>query len=79
MECQRCHGLMVSHELGDSDGLHATPTVASWRCVSCGEIIDPVIVKHRLPSQRHVRWFVPAARVVRVQPSTRSARLRLVR
>jgi tRNA(Ile2) C34 agmatinyltransferase TiaS len=38
--CHRCGGLMVSepvHELASHD----------WRCVSCGERIDPVILAHR--------------------------------
>ena len=40
--CHRCGGLMVPesvHELGSYD----------WRCVSCGERIDPVILEHRRP------------------------------
>lgn len=38
--CHRCGGLMVPekvHELGSYN----------WRCVSCGERIDPVILAHR--------------------------------
>lgn len=38
--CHRCGGLMVPEkvfELGAFD----------WRCVSCGERIDPVILSHR--------------------------------
>lgn len=38
--CHRCGGLMVPeqvHELGAFD----------WRCVSCGERIDQVILEHR--------------------------------
>jgi tRNA(Ile2) C34 agmatinyltransferase TiaS len=38
--CHRCGGLMVEErvfELGSID----------WRCVSCGERIDPVILAHR--------------------------------
>lgn len=38
--CHRCGGLMVQEkvfELGSFD----------WRCVSCGERIDPVILAHR--------------------------------
>jgi tRNA(Ile2) C34 agmatinyltransferase TiaS len=38
--CHRCGGLMVSEkvfEIGSFD----------WRCVSCGERIDPVILAHR--------------------------------
>jgi tRNA(Ile2) C34 agmatinyltransferase TiaS len=38
--CHRCGGLMVSEkvfELGSFD----------WRCVSCGNRVDPVILAHR--------------------------------
>lgn len=38
--CHRCGGLMVPesvHELRSYD----------WRCISCGERIDPVILAHR--------------------------------
>lgn len=38
--CHRCGGLMVTEqvlEVGSFD----------WRCVSCGERIDPVILAHR--------------------------------
>lgn len=38
--CHRCGGLMVPErvfEIGSFD----------WRCVSCGERIDPVILGHR--------------------------------
>ncbi len=38
--CHRCGGLMVREkifEIGSFD----------WRCVSCGERIDPVILAHR--------------------------------
>ena len=38
--CHRCGGLMVPEkvfELGAFD----------WRCVSCGERVDPVILAHR--------------------------------
>jgi len=38
--CHRCGGLMIPeqvHELGSFD----------WRCVSCGERVDPVILEHR--------------------------------
>ena len=38
--CHRCGGLMVPeqvHELGAYE----------WRCIGCGERIDPVILEHR--------------------------------
>ena len=44
--CHRCGGLMVSepvHELASYD----------WRCVSCGELIDPAILAHRRQEFAH--------------------------
>jgi len=45
MKCNRCGGVMVyekfkvySEEVEDFSG---------WRCVSCGEIVDEVILKNR--------------------------------
>jgi tRNA(Ile2) C34 agmatinyltransferase TiaS len=44
--CHRCGGLMVAeqvHETGSFD----------WRCVSCGERIDAVILAHRQKNLAH--------------------------
>ncbi|MCP9440687.1 MAG: hypothetical protein NNA20_09600 [Nitrospira sp.] len=38
--CHRCGGLMVQEKVIE---LH----LFEWRCVSCGERIDPVILAHR--------------------------------
>ena len=38
--CHRCGGLMVPEETGD-------PLTRGWRCISCGERTDPVILAHR--------------------------------
>ena len=43
MKCSRCDGLMIyerfpSEEVEDFSG---------WRCISCGEIVDEVILKNR--------------------------------
>jgi hypothetical protein len=38
--CHRCSGLMVPE--------YETATgIEEWRCVSCGERVDPVILRHR--------------------------------
>jgi len=46
MKCQKCGGLMsyesfISQEVDDFSG---------WRCISCGEIVDEVILKNRAKS-----------------------------
>jgi len=38
--CHRCGGLMVPEKVFEIGSL-------DWRCVSCGERIDPVILAHR--------------------------------
>jgi Zn finger protein HypA/HybF involved in hydrogenase expression len=38
--CHRCGGLMVPEQVFEIRSI-------DWRCVSCGERIDPVILAHR--------------------------------
>lgn len=51
MDCSRCRGLMVVDHF--SDPLDETGEIVfrGWRCVLCGEIVDPLIVRNRI---RHV-------------------------
>ena len=46
MGCPRCQGLMVADECVDSES-SAEISLVAWRCLSCGERLDPVILKHR--------------------------------
>ena len=43
MRCQRCGGLMVYEKY-----YYSTEQFWGWRCVHCGEVIDRVILEHRL-------------------------------
>ncbi len=57
MSCSRCQGLMVREFIVD---LHVSPTGGrAWRCVSCGQLVDPVIASNRL---RHHQAVRPAKR-----------------
>jgi hypothetical protein len=38
--CDRCGGIMVPAHLDSLNG-------EAWRCVSCGELVDPLILAHR--------------------------------
>ena len=38
--CHRCGGLMVPEQVFEIRSI-------DWRCISCGERIDPVILAHR--------------------------------
>ena len=43
MKCQRCGGIMVPEEFYSMDD----DRFSGWRCIFCGEIIDPVILRNR--------------------------------
>jgi len=51
MRCARCQGLVVPdlfYDLLDDSGHLA---LSAWRCVCCGNIVDPIILENRLRSQ----------------------------
>jgi hypothetical protein len=63
MSCPRCHGLMVHdtfEDLRDETGMFC---FKGWRCLLCGEILDPMILKNRdrrpLPMVGRARVRVP--------------------
>ena len=43
MRCQRCSGRMIFEKFYDVNNIFF-----GWHCVMCGEILDPVILLHRL-------------------------------
>jgi len=43
MRCQRCGGRMLFEKFYDVNNVFF-----GWHCVICGEILDPVILLHRL-------------------------------
>jgi len=47
MECKRCHGFMVTDHFLDIQESFGTPWIKGWRCVTCGEISDPIIERNR--------------------------------
>ena len=59
MKCHRCHGLMVvDHfiDMEETGGLW----MRGWRCVTCGEVVDPMIMRHRMLSQSRFSRIVDA-------------------
>ena len=62
MNCPRCHGLMVGDDLFDIRESYLPMWMRGLRCVSCGNIVDPVIDRNRT-SQRFasVRQLEPSA------------------
>jgi hypothetical protein len=54
MRCYRCDGIMIYEKFyGDCEHFFA------WRCIYCGEIVDPVILENRRHSRhrRHSRLW----------------------
>ena len=51
MHCTRCDGLMVTDNLIDIKESSIPMWMKGWRCVSCGNIVDPLIQQHRMIQQ----------------------------
>lgn len=47
MQCKRCHGRMVTDYFIDMEN-SGDLWMPGWRCLVCGEVVDPLILKHRL-------------------------------
>ncbi len=47
MRCPRCAGLMVRDIFQDVLDETGAMSFNGWRCPTCGEIMDPVILGHR--------------------------------
>ena len=47
MRCEKCGGLMAYERFFDP-----FEEFYAWRCVSCGEIVDQVILKNRMNRKR---------------------------
>ena len=48
MHCTRCEGLMVPDDLIDIQESSIPMWMKGWRCLSCGNIVDPLIQRHRM-------------------------------
>lgn len=48
MKCTRCEGLMVADNLVDLQESCVPMWMRGMRCVSCGNIVDPLILRHRM-------------------------------
>ncbi len=55
MQCPRCHGFLVRDHLYDqvvdSGKLCFGEWRWAWRCVCCGNFLDPVVLKNRQMQQ----------------------------
>ncbi len=57
MNCPRCHSVMALERFCDLYDETGQLCFMGWRCLSCGEVIDPVIVRNR---QRRQKSQVPS-------------------
>lgn len=62
MRCQRCQGYMVRDQFMDILNVSGELDFKGWRCLNCGDIVDPVIVHHHLsvastPVRPRRRWW----------------------
>lgn len=55
MHCERCRGLMVFDRFMDVLGDTGQLWCRGWRCVVCGDIVDPVILGNRRSPPPRVR------------------------
>ncbi len=51
MHCVRCQGTMVTDYFIDMEN-SGELWMPGWRCLACGEVVDPVIMKHRLVQEK---------------------------
>lgn len=47
MNCPRCNGYMMQDDFLDIQDETGQCRFVAWRCLICGEVLDPVILKHR--------------------------------
>lgn len=48
MRCDKCGGLMVVDSYLNFEGDRNQVWLGHWRCVNCGNTVDPRILKNRL-------------------------------
>ncbi|HXX75450.1 MAG TPA: hypothetical protein VEI50_10000 [Nitrospiraceae bacterium] len=48
MRCTKCEGLMVSDHLIDIKESSIPMWMKGWRCIACGNIVDRLILRHRM-------------------------------
>ena len=53
MRCSRCAGLMVEDHSIELDVLEDEKEIVAWRCVNCGHIIEPVMLRNRFAYMTH--------------------------
>lgn len=50
MGCPRCKGCMIRDSFIDLRDDTGRVRFEGWRCLNCGEVIDPLVLTHRMES-----------------------------
>ena len=66
MNCTRCEGLMVVDNLVDLQESGVPMWMRGMRCVSCGNIVDPLILRHRMIQKSGAMRFLKSGVLVPV-------------
>jgi len=48
VDCPRCHNAMMADSYMDLLDDTGEIGISAWRCLSCGEVLDPLILANRL-------------------------------
>ena len=65
MDCTRCSGQMKSEFFMDRAERAIPWSYEGWRCVLCGEVVDPVILMNRSLRGERLAAVARAARIGR--------------
>lgn len=76
MKCERCRGLMVVDYFLDLEDDYGRMWLRAYRCVNCGEVVEPGITRHRLAQQSRLAGLVE--RLTRRGPSRRREMVPLI-
>ncbi|ALA60058.1 hypothetical protein [Nitrospira moscoviensis] len=68
MTCTRCNGLMVADDLIDLQESYLPMWMRGWRCIACGNIVDPLIQRHRTGQRAGALDAVHAGQVFATWP-----------
>ena len=60
MNCFRCDGLMVEDHFLDFEGTTGHMWASGFRCMNCGNVLDPVIERHQSARPEPVRVLLCA-------------------
>ncbi|MGH7232705.1 MAG: hypothetical protein ACREJU_15310 [Nitrospiraceae bacterium] len=69
MTCRQCHGPMTVDSFIDMQDDSGQVWLSAWRCVNCGQVLDPGIIRNKLKPRAEVVRLVE-----RLRPGRRPSR-----